>query len=84
MKTKELITEIISLPIDDRVVVVDSILKSLNPPESKIDKKYIAIAKKRLSELRSGEVKGVPGEEVFNKIWDRLPTRISYSILKQR
>ncbi len=74
MKTKELITEIISLQIDDRVVVVDSILKSLNPPESKIDKKYIAIAKKRLSELRSGEVKGVPGEEVFNKIWDRLPT----------
>lgn len=68
MNTKELITEIISLPVNDRVTVVDSILKSLNPPESEIDKKWIAIAKRRLSELQSGKIKAVPGEEVFDKI----------------
>ena len=74
MNTKELITEVISLPVEERAVVVDSILKSLNPPESEIDKRWISIAKRRLSELRTGKVKAVPGEEVFNKIWNRLST----------
>ena len=71
---KELLTEIISLPIDDRVVVVDSILKSLNPPESEVDKKWIATAKRRFSELHAGKIKAVPGDEVFDKIWNRLST----------
>ncbi len=72
MKTKELIAEAISLPIEERAIVVDSILKSLNPTQSNIDRKWIIIAKKRLSELRSGEVQAIPGEEVFNKIRNRF------------
>jgi len=72
MKTNELIAEAISLPIEERAIVVDSILKSLNPIQSNIDRKWITIAKKRLSELRSGEVQAIPGEEVFNKIRNRF------------
>ena len=71
MKTKDLISEALSLPIEERAHVVDSILKSMNPPEAVIDKKWSQIAKKRLSELRSGEIKGIPGEEVFDKVWKR-------------
>ena len=56
MKTKDLITEVIDLPIEERALVVDSILKSLNPTQSDIDKKWAAVAKQRLKELRSGEV----------------------------
>ena len=72
MKTKELIAEIISLPVEERAMVADSLLKSLNPPESEIDKKWAALAKRRLEQLRSGEVQPVPGEEVFQKIWNRF------------
>ena len=72
MKTKELITEIISLPVEDRVIVVDTVLKSMNPTDLETEKKWIATAQKRASELRSGTVKPVPGDEVFNKIWNRL------------
>ena len=56
----------------ERLSVVDSILKSLNPPESKIDKKWIATAKRRFLELHSGKTKAIPGDEVFDKIWNRL------------
>ena len=72
MKIKDLIAEAISLPVEERAMVVDSILKSLNPPESDIDKKWTAVAKQRLKELRSGEVEAVPGDEVFKRIWKRF------------
>ncbi|MFZ2957615.1 MAG: addiction module protein [Candidatus Ozemobacteraceae bacterium] len=72
MKTKDLIAEAISLPVEERAIVVDSLLKSLNPPESEIDKKWAAVAKRRLEEMRSGKVKGIPGEEVFQRIRNRF------------
>ena len=72
MKTKDLIAEVISLPVEDRAMVVDSLLKSLNPPELDIDKKWSAVAKRRLAELRSGQVQAIPGDEVFKKIWKRF------------
>ncbi|MCF6154543.1 MAG: addiction module protein [Candidatus Brocadia sp.] len=72
MKTKDLIAEAISLPVEERVMVIDSLLKSLNPPESEINKKWAAVAKRRLEELRSGKVKAVSDEEVFKKILNRF------------
>ncbi|MGR3178227.1 MAG: addiction module protein [Candidatus Anammoxibacter sp.] len=72
MNTKDLITEVVSLPVEERAMVVDSLLKSLNPPRTDIDKKWTEVSKKRLSELRSGSVKAIPGDEVFNKIWRRF------------
>lgn len=72
MKTKDLIAEAIALPVEERAMVVDSILKSLNPTESDIDKKWAAVAKQRLKELRSGEVEAIPGDDVFQRIWKRF------------
>lgn len=72
MKTKELIAEIISLPVEERALVIDSLLKSLNPPDSEIDKKWARVAKIRLEQLQSGEVKSIPGEDVFKRVWDRF------------
>ncbi len=71
MKTKDLISEALSLPVEERAQIAESLLKSMNPPEEVIDKKWGQIARKRLSELRSEEIKGIPGEEVFDKIWKR-------------
>ncbi len=72
MNTQELIAEAISLPVDERAIMIDCLLKSLNPPESEIDKKWAAIAKQRLAELRSGKLKAISGDEVFEKIWNRF------------
>lgn len=54
-------------------MVIDTLLKSLNPPETDIDKKWVSVARRRLHELRTGRVKAVPGDEVFQKIWNRFP-----------
>lgn len=72
MNTKELIDEAVSLPVEKRVLVVDSLLQSLNQPESEIDEKWNEIAQKRLMEMRSGEVKSISGEQVFKKIWEKF------------
>jgi RNA polymerase-interacting CarD/CdnL/TRCF family regulator len=72
MNTKELIEQAISLPVEDRALVVDFLLRSLNQPESEIDKKWSSLAKERLHELRSGSVTPVAGDEVFEKVWKRF------------
>ncbi len=70
--TAEIIRDAESLPVEERTVVVESLLRSLNPPDPEVDKKWAAVAKRRLQELRSGRVKPVPGEEVFAKIRQRF------------
>ncbi|MBC8493253.1 MAG: addiction module protein [Candidatus Thioglobus sp.] len=72
MNTTALINEAVSLPIEDRTLVVESLLKSLNHPEEKIDDQWSKLATKRLKELQSGKVKAIDGVQVFNKIWKRF------------
>ena len=64
---KEIIKEAESLPIEERAVLVDSLLRTLNPPDSKIDSEWIKAAKRRLEDLRTGQVKAVLGDIVFDK-----------------
>ena len=72
MNTKQLIDEAVSLPVEERATVVDSLLRSLNQPESEIDKKWAKEAKRRLAEFRSGRIEAVPGDEVFERVWERF------------
>lgn len=72
MNTKELIQQAIALPVEERALVVDSLLRSLNPPQSEIDAQWVVEVKRRLAELRSGKVEAIPGEAVFERIWDRF------------
>lgn len=72
MRLKDLMDEAGSLPVEKRAMVADSLLRSLNPPEPEIDRKWAAIARKRLEEIHSGNVKTVPGDQVFEKISRRF------------
>jgi putative addiction module component (TIGR02574 family) len=71
-KTQDLIDEAISLPIEERAILVDSLLRSMNPLDEKNEKKWAVEAKRRLEELRAGKTTSVSGEEVFEKIWKRF------------
>lgn len=72
MTTEKIIEEALSLPVEKRALIVDSLLRSLNMPNVGIDAKWTEVAKRRLQELRSGKVKPVPGEEVFAKALKRF------------
>lgn len=64
--------QVMSLSLEDRAVLVDSLLRSLNLPESDFDKQWAALAQKRIAELRSGKVKAIPGEKVIERVRARF------------
>ncbi|MGO9015748.1 MAG: addiction module protein [Dissulfurispiraceae bacterium] len=69
---KEIMHEAESLPVEERAVIIDYLLLSLNPTSSEIDREWAKVAKRRLTELRSGCVMPVSGSEVFQKIRQRF------------
>jgi putative addiction module component (TIGR02574 family) len=71
MNTQELIEQAIALPVEERALVVDSLLRSLNPPQSEVDAQWQTEAKRRLAEVRTGQVTAIPGQAVFERVWKR-------------
>jgi len=53
-------------------MVINSLLRSLNPPSVEIDREWVQVANRRLAELRSGRLNPIPGNEVFAKIRERF------------
>ena len=70
--TKEIIQEAATLPVEERAIVVDSLLRTLNPPDAKIDRAWVRIAQRRLTDLRAGRIQSVSGDQVFAKVKERF------------
>ncbi len=70
--TEDIIQEAAALPVEERIIVVDSLLRTLNTPDPDIDREWVGVAKRRLAELRSGRVKSIPGDQVFARIRERF------------
>ena len=68
MNTKEIISIAIALPVEERAMILNSILQSLNQPSQELGQKWSDLTKRRLLELTTGKVKPLPGEEVFHNI----------------
>ena len=73
MSRDEIIAEARALPPGERVVVVDSLLRSLNRPDPRVDAEWVSVARERLAEYRAGDVRGVPGAEVLGRLDERFP-----------
>ncbi len=65
---RKIIQEAASLPVEERAIIVDSLLGTLNHPDSEIEREWVTVAKRRLAELRSRRVKPIPGDTVFAKV----------------
>ena len=59
----------LSLPSDARASLVEKLLASLNlPTQAEIDRLWAEEAERRVSQVDRGEVKLIPGDEVFAKL----------------
>ena len=60
--------EVLSLPADARMSLVEKLLTSLNlPTQPEIDRVWAEEAERRVTQIDRGEVELIPGEEVFAK-----------------
>lgn len=67
--TNRVVEEALSLPADMRLNLVDKLITSLNLPiDEDINRLWAEEAERRISQIEAGEVRLVPGEEVFSKI----------------
>ena len=60
------------LPIDLKLELVDRLLESLSPSQKEIDELWKIEVERRVEEVRSGKVKTIPGEQVFEEIRNRF------------
>ena len=65
MSNIEILEQALKLRPDEKFIIVEGLLKSLDAPDGKIDEIWVVEAEKRLSAYRSGKLKAVPMEEVF-------------------
>ncbi|MCE5360423.1 addiction module protein [Candidatus Igneacidithiobacillus taiwanensis] len=64
MNTKELIDSALKLSPAERFALMDQIAHSLDQPDPELDRLWIEEAERRLAAYRSGQVKGIPAEDV--------------------
>ncbi len=69
------VDEVLALPADARIGLVNLILASLNlPTQPDIDRLWADEAERRVAALDRGEVELIPGEVVFDRIRRKYAT----------
>src|SRR4030067_413386 len=63
MSSKEILEKAMALKPDERFMIVEGLLKSLDEPDRKIDEIWAEEAEKRLKAYRDGRLEGIPMEE---------------------
>lgn len=65
MSVAMMVKQIENYPVEDRVMMADAIIASLNGVRPEYEEAWVDVAELRLAELRLGKVKGVAGADVF-------------------
>lgn len=69
MRVEDIAEVALELPSEARALLADRLVESLDPAEDGyIHSLWVEEAKNRLDQLRSGEVKGIPGEAAMNRL----------------
>lgn len=72
LNTREILEQIESLPVEGRAQIIDSLLRTMNQPDPEVDAAWAKEAQRRLEDLRSGRVEGIPAEDMFAKARERF------------
>lgn len=66
MSNAEILKEVLQLTPQERYIVVENILESLDKPDESVDSIWADEAEKRLQNYRENRVETISFEEVFN------------------
>jgi len=67
MSNKEIIESALKLSPPEKLLIVESILRSLDEPDKEIENIWIEEAERRLKAYRDGKLEGIPMEDIFKK-----------------
>ena len=67
MSLPEIIEEAMHLKPQDRYIIIESLIYSLNSPDKEIDKIWIQESQKRLQAYKEGSIKTLSYEQVFGE-----------------
>jgi len=67
MSSKDVLEQALKLKPDERFMVVEGLMKSLDEPDSSLDVIWADEAEKRLNAYRAGNLEGIPMEEIFKE-----------------
>lgn len=70
---ERIIEEAQALSVDERLEVVDSLLRSVHSPDPAVEEEWADVARRRLDELQSGQQKAISSDRVFAKLKTRFP-----------
>jgi putative addiction module component (TIGR02574 family) len=73
---KEITEEALRLPADERVVLAESLLLTIDEKHDLlVDESITAELERRLEDFRDGKVTGIPADEAFRRIRETLKNR---------
>ena len=74
-QVSEILQKALALSVQERGVLIDRLVESLDdePAEEGVEAAWADEIKRRVDDLRSGRVKTIPGEQVFQELADEFP-----------
>ena len=63
MSTEEILKQALKLKPEERFMLVEGLIKSIDEPNKKLDDLWAEEAEKRLKAYREGRMEGIPMEE---------------------
>jgi len=67
-RTNEILTEVLSMPPEERAELIDSILASLEPCDPRILELWAAEAEERIAAFERNEIEAISADSVFEEI----------------
>jgi putative addiction module component (TIGR02574 family) len=67
MSAEEILKEALKLKPEERFLLVEGLINSIDEPNKKLDDIWAEEAEKRLKAYREGRLEGIPMEEIFKE-----------------
>ncbi|UNC91228.1 addiction module protein [Candidatus Contubernalis alkaliaceticus] len=67
MSVDEILKQALKLKPEERFILVEGLIKSIDEPDKKIDDLWIEESEKRLKAYREGKLEAFPMEEIFKE-----------------